>query len=110
MMRVIFLAAIGGVDDGVEGLKAGADDYLPKPFAISELAVPLSAISRRPRQAVEQTRLTVDDLDINWMRRTFFRAGQPINLLSKEFQLLEYFMRSKSAPSPGPCCWNMSGF
>jgi two-component system OmpR family response regulator len=95
MTPVIFLTAIGGVDDRVEGLEAGADDYLTKPFAFSELAARLGAISRRPAQAVEETRLTVGDLEMNLIRRTVSRAGRPIELLSKEFQLLEYFMRSE---------------
>lgn len=95
MTPVIFLTAIGGVDDRVEGLEAGADDYLTKPFAFSELAARLGAISRRPAQAIEQTRLTVGDLEMDLVRRTVSRAGQTIDLLSKEFQLLEYFMRSE---------------
>ena len=92
---VIFLTAIGGVDDRVEGLDAGADDYLVKPFAFSELAARLGAISRRPTQAVEQTMLTVGDLEMDLVRRRVTRSGQPIELLTKEFQLLEYFMRSQ---------------
>lgn len=92
---VIFLTAIGGVDDRVEGLEAGADDYLTKPFAFSELAARLGAISRRPAQAVEETRLVVGDLEMDLVRRKVSRAGQPIDLLAKEFQLLEYFMRSE---------------
>lgn len=92
---VIFLTAIGGVDDRVEGLDAGADDYLTKPFAFSELAARLGAISRRPAQAVEQTTLAVADLEMDLVRRKVTRAGTPIELLTKEFQLLEYFMRSQ---------------
>ena len=95
MTPVIFLTAIGGVDDRVEGLEAGADDYLTKPFAFSELAARLGAISRRPHQTAEQTRLSVGDLEMDLVRRTVTRAGQPIELLTKEFQLLEYFMRSE---------------
>ncbi|KCZ51940.1 response regulator transcription factor [Henriciella sp. AS95] len=92
---VLFLTAVSGVDDRVEGLEAGADDYLTKPFAFSELSARLGAISRRPTQVVEQTRLTVADLEMDLVRRSVTRAGQPIELLTKEFQLLEYFMRSE---------------
>jgi len=95
MTPVIFLTAIGGVDDRVEGLEAGADDYLTKPFALSELSARLGAIGRRPAQAVEQTRLMVGDLEMDLVRRKVSRADQPIELLTREFQLLEYFMRAE---------------
>ncbi|MBL4544898.1 MAG: response regulator, partial [Oceanicaulis sp.] len=58
---VLFLTAVGGVDDRVEGLEAGADDYLVKPFAFSEMAARLNAIGRRPALQAEQTRLSVAD-------------------------------------------------
>ena len=83
---VIFLTAIGGVDDRVEGLEAGADDYLTKPFAFSELVARLGAISRRPQQSVEISRLEVCDLEMDLIRRRVTRAGHPIDLLTKEFQ------------------------
>ena len=92
---VIFLTAISGVEDRVEGLEAGADDYLVKPFAFSELAARLAAIARRPVLAAEQTRLVVADLEMDLIRRKVSRAGKTIDLLPKEFALLEYFMRSE---------------
>lgn len=92
---VLFLTAIGGVDDRVEGLEAGADDYLVKPFAFSELAARLAAIARRPAMMSEQTNLRVGDLEMDLVRRTVTRAGDQIDLLPKEFALLEYFMRSE---------------
>ncbi|RIJ15785.1 response regulator [Henriciella mobilis] len=92
---VLFLTAIGGVDDRVEGLEAGADDYLVKPFAFSELAARLTAILRRPAMMSEQTKLCVGDLEMDLVRRTVTRAGIQIDLLPKEFALLEYFMRSE---------------
>ena len=92
---VIFLTAVSGIDDRVEGLEAGADDYLVKPFAFSELAARLGAIGRRPARASEQTRLVVADLEMDLVRHSVSRAGQTIELLPKEFQLLEYFMRSE---------------
>ncbi len=92
---VLFLTAIGGVDDRVEGLEAGADDYLVKPFAFSELAARLAAIGRRPAMMAETTRLVVGDLVMDLVRRRVSRSGQEIDLLAKEFSLLEYFMRSE---------------
>jgi two-component system OmpR family response regulator len=95
MTPVLFLTAIGGVDDRVEGLEAGADDYLVKPFAFSELAARLAAIGRRPVAMTEQSQLVVDDLAMDLLRRSVSRGGQPIELLPKEFALLEYFMRNE---------------
>ncbi|KJS28061.1 MAG: response regulator [Hyphomonas sp.] len=92
---VLFLTAIGGIDDRVEGLEAGADDYLVKPFAFSELAARLAAIARRPARMTEQTKLTVGDLEMDLVRRAVMRGGIRIELLAKEFALLEYFMRSE---------------
>ncbi len=92
---VLFLTAIGGVDDRVEGLEAGADDYLVKPFAFSELAARLAAIGRRPVALTEQNRLLTHDLEMDLIRRIVTRSGQVIELLPKEFALLEYFMRSQ---------------
>ena len=92
---VLFLTAIGGVDDRVEGLEAGADDYLVKPFAFSELAARVSAIGRRPAVITEQTHLVVHDLEMNLVRHTVTRCGQILDLLPREFALLEYFMRNE---------------
>jgi two-component system, OmpR family, response regulator len=91
---VLFLTAIGGVDDRVEGLEAGADDYLVKPFSFSELAARLAAIGRRPALMSEPTALRVADLELDLLRRTVTRAGQAIDLLPKELALLEYFLRN----------------
>ncbi|MCB1697681.1 MAG: response regulator transcription factor [Pseudomonadales bacterium] len=92
---LLFLTAIGGVDDRVEGLEAGADDYLVKPFAFSELAARLGAIARRPAALTDQNRLVVHDLEMDLLRRSVTRNGQAIELLPKEFALLEYFMRNE---------------
>ncbi len=92
---VLFLTAVGGVDDRVEGLEAGADDYLVKPFAFSELAARLAAIGRRPATTTEQNHLVVHDLEMDLLRRLVTRDGQPINVMPKEFTLLEYLMRNK---------------
>jgi two-component system OmpR family response regulator len=92
---VLFLTAIGGVDDRVEGLEAGADDYLVKPFAFAELAARLGAIGRRPPALAEQSRLQVHDMEMDLIQRTVTRAGSRIELLPREFALLEYLMRNE---------------
>ena len=90
---VLILTALGGVDDRVQGLNAGADDYLVKPFALSELLARVAALGRRSRRAAADTRLTYADLELDLLRRSAARGGQPIELLPREFQLLEYLMR-----------------
>ena len=92
---LIFLTSIGGVDDRVEGLEAGGDDYLVKPFAFSELAARVGALARRPAVQTEQTVLKVHDLEFDLIRRRVTRAGQLIDLQPKEFALLEVLMRAE---------------
>jgi two-component system OmpR family response regulator len=90
---VLFLTTLGGVDDRVHGLNAGADDYLVKPFSFAELLARVAALGRRsPRLAVE-TSLKIADLEIDLLARTVVRGGTPIELLPREFRLLEYLMR-----------------
>ncbi len=90
---VLLLTAMGGIDDRVEGLEAGGDDYLVKPFAFSELLARVNALSRRPPTTETPTVLQVADLEMNLLRRSVTRAGQRIDLQPREFQLLEYLMR-----------------
>ncbi len=91
---VLLLTALGGIDDRVEGLEAGGDDYLVKPFAIAELFARINALARRPPTTHEpQAVLTVADLCLDRLKRTVTRAGQRIELQPREFQLLEYLMR-----------------
>ena len=92
---VLFLTAMSGVDDRVEGLEAGGDDYLVKPFAFSELTARINALVRRPPIAMERTKLRVGDLEMDLVTRTASRAGQRIELLPREFSLLELLMRNE---------------
>src|SRR5215218_5502605 len=89
----LFLTARAGVGDRIEGLEAGADDYLVKPFAFAELAARLNALARRPPLQGEPTVLRVGDLKMDLLRRTVTRAGKRIELQPREFRLLEYLMR-----------------
>lgn len=92
-MPVIFLSAKASVEDRVRGLQAGADDYLTKPFAFSELLARVQALIRRASHAAEPTRLEVGELSLDLLTRDVVRAGQPIELQPREYALLEYLMR-----------------
>lgn len=91
---IMFLSAMDGIDDRVEGLKAGSDDYLIKPFSYQELSARLAALVRRPPLKAEETVLHVADLEMNLVRRTVSRGGTQIDLQPREFSLLEYLMRN----------------
>jgi two-component system OmpR family response regulator len=91
---VLLLSALGTVDDRVEGLKAGGDDYLVKPFAMVELLARVEALLRRaPAENRAATQLRVADLELDLLSRRASRAGRDIALTAREFQLLEYLMR-----------------
>jgi len=91
---VLVLSALGEVDDRVEGLRAGGDDYLVKPFAFSELHARVEALLRRAQPTdIPETRLRVADLEMDLLTRQVTRAGQVIALQPREFRLLEYLMR-----------------
>ncbi|MFP5222901.1 MAG: winged helix-turn-helix domain-containing protein [Acidobacteriota bacterium] len=90
---VLLLSALSDVDARVEGLRAGGDDYLTKPFAFAELMARLEALGRRGRPEKPLTVLTLADLELDLTARTVKRAGKAIDLKPKEFALLEYFMR-----------------
>lgn len=92
---VLFLSAMSDVDDRVDGLEAGGDDYLVKPFAFSELLARINALVRRPPITAEKTRLRVGDLEIDLVKRSASREGMVIDLLPREFALLELLMRNE---------------
>ncbi len=95
---VLILSAKASVDDRVRGLQAGGDDYLPKPFAFSELLARVQALIRRSSQASESTRLAVGDLTLELLTREVRRGGEKIELQPREFALLEYLMRNPNRP------------
>ena len=90
---IIFLTAKDKIHDRVEGLNAGADDYLVKPFAFEELLARVRALLRRPSKTVDNV-LALDDLSLNTVSFEVKRGTKSINLSQKEFALLEYFMRN----------------
>ena len=90
----LILSALGSVDDRVKGLRAGGDDYLVKPFAFSELLARIEALLRRGAGAPAVTTLRVADLELDLLTRTVRRGGKPVELLPREFRLLEYLMRN----------------
>ncbi len=92
-MPVLFLSALGEVDDRVKGLRAGGDDYLVKPYAFSELLARIENLGRRQGTQPVATGLRVADLELDLLTRKVTRAGQVIDLQPREFQLLETLMR-----------------
>jgi len=90
----LILSALGSVDDRVKGLRSGGDDYLVKPFAFSELLARIEALLRRGGEPTSVTRLRVADLELDLLSRSVRRGDKIIELLPREFQLLEYLMRN----------------
>jgi len=91
---VLFLSALGEVDDRIKGLKAGGDDYLPKPYAFAELLARIEVLVRRSNPDQVQTKLQVGDLEVDLLSRKVVRAGEEIDLQPREFRLLEYLMKN----------------
>ena len=90
---VLFLSALGEVSDRVDGLQAGGDDYLVKPYAFPELIARIEALARRRETGSVQTLLKVGELEMDLIARTVHRSGKDIDLQPREFQLLEFMMR-----------------
>ncbi|MBR9864416.1 MAG: response regulator transcription factor [Rhodobacteraceae bacterium] len=93
---VLFLTSLGGVDDRIDGLNAGADDYLIKPFAFGELSARVAALARRPKMAEMESTLHAGDLTMDLIRRKVTRGHVEIDLLPREFALLEHLLRRKN--------------
>jgi DNA-binding response OmpR family regulator len=95
---ILMLTALGSTQDKVNGLDAGADDYLTKPYSIDELLARVRALLRRKNPQSSSTNLKFADLEMNLVTREVRRQGQLITLTQKEFALLEYFMRNPERP------------
>jgi two-component system OmpR family response regulator len=93
----LIISALGEIDDRVRGLRAGGDDYLVKPFAFAELLARVEALARRSATVMKETVLRVGDLELDLMSRTAHRDGRTIELLPREFQLLEYLVRNEGS-------------
>ena len=96
----LIISALGEIDDRVRGLRAGGDDYLVKPFAFAELLARVEALARRSATVVKETVLRVGDLKLDLVLRTVSRGGRDIDLLPREFQVLEYLVRNEGHVVP----------
>jgi two-component system, OmpR family, response regulator len=96
----LIISALGEVDDRVRGLRGGGDDYLVKPFAFAELLARVEALARRSATVVKETVLRVGDLELDLVSRTANRSGEEIDLLPREFQVLEYLVRNQGQVVP----------
>jgi two-component system, OmpR family, response regulator len=96
----LIVSALGEIDDRVRGLRAGGDDYLVKPFAFAELLARVEALARRSDSAVKETVLRAGDLELDLVLRSVSRGGQKIELLPREFKLLEYLVRNQGQVVP----------
>lgn len=94
-LPILMLTALGTVEDKVTGFKAGADDYLLKPFHFSELLVRIEALLRR-KKTDDSHLLAFEDIELNTLNNEIKRAGQPVSLTTKEFDLLVFFLRNKN--------------
>ncbi len=92
---VLILSALGDTDERVKGLRAGGDDYLPKPFAVSELVARVEVLGRRgPGAEEEAARITIGDFNLDAIGRTVTRGGRRIELTNREFRIIEYLARN----------------
>ncbi|CAM9953273.1 unnamed protein product [Chrysoparadoxa australica] len=95
-MPILILSALGEVDDRVDGLRSGGDDYLVKPFAFSELLARIEILGRRQSSQAEQSQLSAGDLILDRMTRKVTRAGKLIELQTREFNLLEFLLKHQN--------------
>ena len=96
----LIISALGEIDERVRGLRAGGDDYLVKPFAFAELLARVEALARRSATVVKETVLRVGDLELDLVTRTVRRGACDIELLPREFQVLEYLVRNAGQVVP----------
>jgi two-component system OmpR family response regulator len=96
----LIISALGEIEDRVRGLRAGGDDYLVKPFAFAELLARVEALARRSDRIVKDVVLRVGDLELDLVSRAVSRSGRQIDLLPREFQLLEYLVRNQGQIVP----------
>jgi two-component system OmpR family response regulator len=96
----LIISALGEIDERVRGLRAGGDDYLVKPFAFAELLARVEALARRSATVVKETVLRVGDLELDLVTRTVRRGANDIELLPREFQVLEYLVRNAGQVVP----------
>jgi two-component system, OmpR family, response regulator len=96
----LIVSALGEIDDRVRGLRAGGDDYLVKPFAFAELLARVEALGRRSATVIQETVLRVGDLKMDLVSRAVSRRGREIELLPREFQVLEYLVRNQGQVVP----------
>jgi two-component system, OmpR family, response regulator len=96
----LIISALGEIDDRVRGLRAGGDDYLVKPFAFAELLARVEALARRSATVMKETVLRVGDLKMDLVSRTVSRCGRDLELLPREFQVLEYLVRNQGQVVP----------
>lgn len=94
-IKIIMLTALGSIEDKVEGLEAGADDYLVKPFDLRELIARIKAVAKRGTVHDHQDLLKIGDLEINPLSKTARRSGTTIDLTSKEYHLLHFLLKNK---------------
>ena len=96
----LIVSALGEIDERVRGLRAGGDDYLVKPLAFAELVARVEAVARRSDSVVKETVLRAGDLELDLVSRTVSRSGRKIDLLPREFKLLEYLVRNQGQVVP----------
>ncbi len=96
----LIISALGEIDERVRGLRAGGDDYLVKPFAVAELLARVEALARRSATVIKETVLRVGDLELDLVSRTVKRGGRSIDLLPREFQVLEYLVHNQDQVVP----------
>ncbi len=92
---IIFLTAVGGIEDRIEGLESGADDYLVKPFALGELVARVAALGRRPPAPMQEVVFKIETLEVDLVKRVARRKGDIIHLQPREFKMLEILLRNR---------------